>query len=45
MNAGAALVVAGAAKALAEGAELARKSLSSGSARARLDRLVAVSNA
>ena len=45
MNAAAALVVAGATKTLQEGAELARKSLSSGAARARLDKLVAVSNA
>jgi anthranilate phosphoribosyltransferase len=45
MNAAAALVVAGAAKDLKEGAELARKSLSSGGARARLDRLVTVSKA
>lgn len=45
MNAAAALVVAGAAKTLKEGSELARKSLSTGAARARLDRLVAVSNA
>ncbi len=44
LNAGAALVVAGAAATLAEGADLARKSLSSGAARARLDRLIAVSN-
>ncbi len=45
MNAAAALVVAGAAKTLQDGAELARKALSSGAARARLDRLIAVSNA
>jgi anthranilate phosphoribosyltransferase len=45
MNAAAALVVAGAAKTLKEGVELARKSLSTGAARARLDRLIAVSNA
>ncbi len=44
MNAAATLVVAGAAEDLKEGAALARKSLSSGAARARLDRLVAVSN-
>jgi len=43
MNAAAALVVAGAAKNLKEGAELARKSLSTGGARARLDALIAVS--
>jgi anthranilate phosphoribosyltransferase len=42
LNAAAALVVAGAAKDLREGAELARKSLSGGGARARLDRLIAV---
>ncbi|MFZ5693376.1 MAG: anthranilate phosphoribosyltransferase [Pseudomonadota bacterium] len=45
MNAAAALVVAGAAKDLKDGAEQARKSLSTGAARARLDRLIAVSNA
>jgi anthranilate phosphoribosyltransferase len=45
MNAAAALVVAGAAKDLKEAAELARKSLASGGARARLDRLIAVSKA
>ncbi len=45
MNAAAALVVAGAAGSLPEAAELARQSLSSGSARARLERLIAVSNA
>jgi anthranilate phosphoribosyltransferase len=44
MNAAAALVVAGMAKTLKEGAEFARTSLSSGAARARLDRLIAVSN-
>jgi anthranilate phosphoribosyltransferase len=44
MNAAATLIVAGAAKDLKEGVELARKSLSTGAARARLDRLVAVSN-
>ena len=38
-----ALVVAGAAKDLKQGADVARKSLSSGGARARLDRLIAVS--
>jgi anthranilate phosphoribosyltransferase len=43
LNAAAALVVAGAAKDLKEGAELARKSLSTGGARARLDALIAVS--
>ncbi len=45
LNAAAALVVAGAASDLKQGGELARKSLSSGSARSRLDRLIAVSNA
>jgi anthranilate phosphoribosyltransferase len=45
MNAAATLVVAGAAKDLKDGAEQARKALSSGAARARLDRLIAVSNA
>ena len=45
MNAAAALVVAGAAKTLQDGAEMARKALSSGAARAKLDRLIIVSNA
>jgi len=45
MNAAAALVVGGMAKTLKDGAELARQSLSSGAARAKLDRLVTVSNA
>src|SRR6476661_4599978 len=45
MNAGAALVVAGKAKDLKEGAELAAKSIDSGEAEGRLDRLIAVSNA
>lgn len=45
MNAAAALVVGGLAKTLKDGAELARQSLSSGAARAKLDRLVTVSNA
>jgi anthranilate phosphoribosyltransferase len=45
MNAAATLVVAGAANDLKDGAEQARKALSSGAARARLDRLIAVSNA
>jgi anthranilate phosphoribosyltransferase len=45
MNAAAALVVAGAAKDLKDGAGQARKALSTGAARARLDRLIAVSNA
>ncbi|MFN3350790.1 anthranilate phosphoribosyltransferase [Pseudorhodoplanes sp.] len=44
MNAAAALVVAGVAKDLKDGAEQARKALSTGAARARLDRLIAVSN-
>ncbi len=44
-NAAAALVVAGAAQNLAEGAALAAKSLSSGAARGKLEQLVAVSNA
>jgi anthranilate phosphoribosyltransferase len=44
MNASAALVVAGAAKDLKQGGDLARHSLSGGGARARLDRLIAVSN-
>ena len=44
MNAAAALVVAQAAKDIKEGAALARKALESGAARARLDRLIAVSN-
>jgi len=45
MNAAAALVVAQAAKDIKEGAALARKALESGAARARLDKLIAVSNA
>ncbi len=45
MNAAAALVVAQAAKDLKEGAALARKSLESGAAKQRLDKLIAVSNA
>jgi anthranilate phosphoribosyltransferase len=44
INAAAALVVAQAAKDLKEGAALARKALESGAARARLDKLIAVSN-
>ena len=44
-NAAAALVVAGAAQNLAEGAAFAAKSLSSGAARGKLEQLVAVSNA
>jgi anthranilate phosphoribosyltransferase len=45
INAAAALIVAGKAKDLKEGAALAAKSLSSGEAEGRLDRLIAVSNA
>jgi anthranilate phosphoribosyltransferase len=45
LNASASLVVAGRAKDLKEGAALAAKSIDSGAAKARLDRLVAVSNA
>ncbi|MBA5776542.1 anthranilate phosphoribosyltransferase [Stappia sp. F7233] len=44
MNAGATLVVAGKAKDLGEGIELARQSIDSGAARARLEKLVAISN-
>jgi anthranilate phosphoribosyltransferase len=43
-NAAAALIVAGKATNLTEGVALAEKSLSSGSAKAALDRLIAVSN-
>ncbi|HXD46899.1 MAG TPA: anthranilate phosphoribosyltransferase [Pseudolabrys sp.] len=45
LNAAAALVVAGKAKDLKEGAALAAKSVDSGEAEGRLDRLIAVSNA
>ena len=45
MNAAAALVVAGRATDLKGGAEIARKSIDSGEAEGRLDRLIAVSNA
>ena len=45
LNAAAALVVAGKAKELKEAADLARKSIDSGEAEGRLDRLIAVSNA
>ena len=45
MNAGAALVVAGRAKDLKDGVQLAAKSIDSGEAEGRLDRLIAVSNA
>jgi len=44
LNAAAALVVAGKAKNIKEGAALAAKSVDSGEAKKRLDRLVAVSN-
>jgi anthranilate phosphoribosyltransferase len=44
LNAAATLVVAGKAKDIKEGAQLAAKSVDSGEARKRLDRLVAVSN-
>jgi len=44
LNAGAALVVAGLARDLAEGAALAAESIDTNKARERLDRLVAVSN-
>ena len=45
LNAAAALVVAGRAGALAEGAAMAAASIDAGRARARLDALVAVTNA
>jgi anthranilate phosphoribosyltransferase len=45
LNAAAALVVAGKAKDLKQGAALATKSLDSGEAEGRLDRLIVVSNA
>jgi anthranilate phosphoribosyltransferase len=45
LNAAAALVVAGKAKDLKEGATLAAKSIDSGEAEGKLDRLIAVSNA
>jgi anthranilate phosphoribosyltransferase len=45
LNAAAALVVAGRAKDLKEGATLAAKAIDSGEAEGRLDRLIAVSNA
>jgi anthranilate phosphoribosyltransferase len=45
LNASASLVVAGRAKDLKEGAALATKSLDSGAAKGRLERLIAVSNA
>ena len=45
LNAAAALIVAGKAKTLKEGVALAAKSIDSGEAEGRLDRLIAVSNA
>jgi anthranilate phosphoribosyltransferase len=45
LNAAAALVVAGKANTLAEGAKLAAQSIDGGAAKARLDKLVQVSNA
>ena len=45
LNAAAALIVAGKAKTLKDGATLAAKSIDSGEAEGRLDRLIAVSNA
>src|SRR5499426_2514650 len=45
LNAAAALIVAGKAKDLKQGAALAAKSIESGEAEGRLDRLIAVSNA
>jgi anthranilate phosphoribosyltransferase len=45
MNAAAALIVAGAAANLKEGGALAQKSIESGEAEGRLDRLIAISNA
>jgi anthranilate phosphoribosyltransferase len=45
LNAAAALIVAGKAKDLKQGAMLAEKSIESGEAEGRLDRLIAVSNA
>jgi anthranilate phosphoribosyltransferase len=45
LNAAAALIVAGKAKTLADGAKIAGHSLDSGAAAARLEKLVAVSNA
>jgi anthranilate phosphoribosyltransferase len=44
LNAAAALIVAGKAKDLKQGAALAAKSIDSGEAEGRLDRLIAVSN-
>jgi anthranilate phosphoribosyltransferase len=45
LNAAAALIVAGRAKQLKEAAVLAERSIDSGEAEGRLDRLIAVSNA
>jgi anthranilate phosphoribosyltransferase len=45
LNAAAALIVAGKAKDLRQGATLAAKSIESGEAEGRLGRLIAVSNA
>jgi anthranilate phosphoribosyltransferase len=45
LNAAAALIVAGKAKDLKQGATLAAKSIETGEAEGRLDRLIAVSNA
>jgi len=45
LNAAAAFIVAGKAKDLKQGATLATKSIDSGEAEGRLDRLIAVSNA
>jgi len=45
LNAAAALIVAGKAKDLAEGAKIAAQSLDSGAAASRLEKLIAVSNA
>ena len=45
LNAAAALIVAGKAKELKQGATLAAKSIETGEAEGRLDRLIAVSNA
>jgi anthranilate phosphoribosyltransferase len=45
LNAAAAIVVSGKAKDLKDGVEQAAKAIDSGAAKARLDKLVAVSNA
>jgi len=44
LNAGAALIVAGRAKTLKEGAAIAAKTIDSGAARATLDKLIAITN-